>query len=708
MPSKTLTSTQLRALFDILTHYETYREVVSFRDPAAISKYGYPFDKEPDKDVPQVDGAETSFPLLQLLLTSIILPVPVVRVIPRDFWNVHLQGIMARFAQVELSESYDKSGLGTRKTLATAASVIHESITRGILGGVSERGRRGFQEYYDATTAEGVIAAWDDAIHELTHGNLIDELFDHVTASTNFEDHSPAVKTAVDYAIVHIATLLHQVLVVSPKGQYMRRLLESTHKVIPYSVVGQTLRVGNAATMMSAMLRLLLGKVSIGGFTNWMGITQNAADGSNLLQKIISVVLDWDAGDFRKAVEKIKKSKNGASNDHLAALDDHLQATRDQHDLIRAQSIKQQESIVVSILKSRDPALTKDFTEAQHTQCLEYYAAKLAVRDREKIIEVLCQSSPDYFTSMIKEGMTAIDPLIRNIHANMDLRRYLGDAQKFLDDLIQTSKPKEAENPKKDAAIPPSVEDYVALLRRNRQLLFDWLHDIAKDCPDIRDDFRGWAKETIKIFRADTTPEDPSKEKDEHTVRSDKTHRDDTSASGAGAISGNLESIFSDLSPDTREAVLTALDAHAEYLASLDALSKMRMQQILNRSEKAFDQSTGKASSSNSESGSMSGPGTYLLRWQSLLDEALITTATMSGPPRRGKEVAEVKTWDKKEKITVEPKGSWDSDAIATMEARSVPEAPDVGVVTEALGKPFKDIVADVSSRGIRNSPVGP
>lgn len=50
-------------------------------------------------------------------------------------------------------------------------------------------------------------------------------------------------------------------------------------------MVAQTLRLGNAATMINAMNKLFLSKMTVGGITNWMGITQGANDGMNLMQR---------------------------------------------------------------------------------------------------------------------------------------------------------------------------------------------------------------------------------------------------------------------------------------------------------------------------------------------------------------------------------------------------------------------------------------
>jgi hypothetical protein len=63
------------------------------------------------------------------------------------------------------------------------------------------------------------------------------------------------------------------------------KLLENVHKLLPYSMVKQTLRIGNAASMLNGMVRLLLAKMGVGALSNWVGLTQNADDGMNLLQR---------------------------------------------------------------------------------------------------------------------------------------------------------------------------------------------------------------------------------------------------------------------------------------------------------------------------------------------------------------------------------------------------------------------------------------
>jgi hypothetical protein len=198
-----LTSPQLHSLFDILTHYHTYSEVESFKDPTTIAHYGRPFALKTDSPSSERDYASTSSaPLLASFLKSVVLPLPGVRDLSPDFWSVRFQGILVKLADAELSESYDKGVLGTRKTLSTVASVIQETAVRGILGGFPRGAKRDLGRSYDASSAQDLSAAWEDAVHELVYGDLIDELFECAIHDKNLEKHSPAIKTASDYVII--------------------------------------------------------------------------------------------------------------------------------------------------------------------------------------------------------------------------------------------------------------------------------------------------------------------------------------------------------------------------------------------------------------------------------------------------------------------------------------------------------------------------
>jgi hypothetical protein len=199
----TLTDAQLHALFNILSHYETYAEVESFKYPQTIANYGRPFALNSAAGGSEwTYASESSAPLLASLLKTVILPLPGVRDLPPDFWSARFQGILVKLAEAELSESYDKGAVGTRKTLATVSSVIHETITRGSLGGLPKGTKKNLYGRYDATDAQDLSTAWEDAVHELVYGDLVDELFECAIKESSLEHHSPAVKAASDYVII--------------------------------------------------------------------------------------------------------------------------------------------------------------------------------------------------------------------------------------------------------------------------------------------------------------------------------------------------------------------------------------------------------------------------------------------------------------------------------------------------------------------------
>ncbi|KAI8966258.1 PX-associated-domain-containing protein [Daldinia sp. FL1419] len=670
MASAALSPQQLDALIDILVHHETYSEAESFKKPDAIEQYGYPFDPPTRTKGSNAAVKKSASPLLQLLLTRLILPIPGVRDLPSEFWSTKFRCIMRRFGEVELSESYDKGTLGSRKRLASAASVIHECVTRGLLSGIPDGELPNLHGQYDARKARDLSKAWDDVVQHLVHGNLIDELFDHFTRTANLEDHSPAVDAAVNLAIIYVATFLHHLFVLSAEGPYLLKLIDNIHGLIPYTVIGQTLRVGNAGTMINAMVRLFLAKVSVGAISNWLGLTQNASDGMNLLQRIISLVLEWDTGEFRKAVDNIKRGKGRPSESCLAVIDEHLQAARSQHESLRESSIREGKSIIVAILEAKDKTLAESLTEEQHAQCLQYYSAQLAIRDREKITEVLCRQSPDLTTTIVRDVVSVFEPMIRDIHKNVDIRKHLSSVESFLTDLIKTSKPKKRDNGKAQGnTTPPSVEDYVALLKRNRQLAYDYLRDFAEGCPDLRKTWLDWAKRSLETFR--------------RTSKSANSYKPEE-------MNNSLQDLFNKLPADQRSNVRAAIDNHVEYLSTSENISIVRMQSIID-SQASYEK--------GETCGSMGGPGVYITRWHSLLDETIVTPNTRRGPPRSGKEVKGLKALGKTEAVAKTE--TWDPDTLTRQEEQAWPEPPDVAIVVDALSSHFKGLIADISSTGL-------
>lgn len=415
--------------------------------------------------------------------------------------------------------------------------------------------------------------------------------------------------------------------------------------------------------------------------------------------RIIWLVLSWDASDFRKSAEAMERAK-GPSKEQLAAIKDYLNKPRAEHEDIRKASAQSRKSMVGTILERADPELLASLTETQHAQCSDYLSALLEARDRDEISNTLCRQNPDLFTQAIKDAVASFEPMIRTIHQNVDLREHVSAGEAFITEFINISRAKKTPPgllgsltpTKADAAETriPSVEDYVLLLRNNRHLLYNWLHQIASQCPEIRDEFRTWAKETIKVFRQPVELE---------ASKIFVSSKGDTRPGAAGALSGPLQNLFASLPASTRARILPVIDAHAAYLSTLEDISLKRMQRILDnmgaitatsitgsaalttpssastpsasttvtpatttgataptsyfsssywsRSGRSTPRSpspnlaptapspNGISASSEaaSDKRSFSGPGMYLARWQQLLDDTLIGPAGAKPPP---------------------------------------------------------------------------
>ncbi|OPB46743.1 hypothetical protein A0O28_0068670 [Trichoderma guizhouense] len=728
--TRMLTEEQTRALFDILTHRETYAEIEGFKAPDAVTGYGRPFartmlkqtasavgtpkagtprsrtpvsfwrarrgvdnDTKSEADADEADSSdsddeeaggkkskaggrrESTSPLLQFMLTRLVLPLPGVRDLPTGFWNVRVQGLLARFAEAELSESYNKGAMGTRKTLATGASSVLEMVARGILGGVvrTSESEEEKKREYDETKAEDLLRAFGDVLEDWAYGDLMGRVSEHVTETEDVESFSPAVKAAMNYAIINVATFAHHTFTVSPEGQDLLKLIENLNSLVPYKMIKQTLRIGNAATMISGMMRLMLAKISVTSLTNWVGLTANADDGMNLLQRIISLALSWDASEFKKSVDKIEKGKGDAAptDEMLEAIRLHVSLPRSEHLAVREASVRDSESIVVAILRASDPLLVEGLTEAQHVQCLEYYAALLSVHDREAITSVLCRQPPDLFTQAVKDVVGAYEPMIRDVHSQIDIRYYLEAIQGFVSELIRVSRQKkvkrskqkkdddgsskEEEEEEQDGA---SVEDYVVLLRNHRGLLYKWVHDFAKNCPEVWKDFPAWGQDIAVRFR--------------------KPDRDGDGVGEEKGMEELLDEMVGDLDEVVREDVLRAVDEHAKYLAAITRVSQRRLQAVID--------AAGTSSSSSTSRTTASGPGIYLSQWQSLLDSTVITPSSKEGPLRHGEDVKYVTTMGKLGLGGRRLKGG---KGVGEEELK----APDVSVVVEALGEAFRDVI---------------
>lgn len=398
---------------------------------------------------------------------------------------------------------------------------------------------------------------------------------------------------------------MHYTLVLSPEGRTMLRMIENVHNLIPYTIVRQTLKIGNVASMLGAMMRVVLAKVSVASVTNWIGWSSGADEGMNLMQqyvlfhllfcmvtnrilyRIISQVLGWDKRELRKRADKIEKDKDAPPKPALAELKDWITRGREEHEECRRQSREGDMSIVAVILSLSSESA--ELSEAQHAKALEYLSLNLAVRDREEIVRVLCRRNPDHLTSAVRDGVDAYTPMIREVHKAVNLSDTVWDAERFITDMLKMSKP----TGPKDEETLPSVEDYVDLLHRHQASSHKFMHQVAKNGKEVTH----WWKDYVVTAAAQFKRSTPT-----------------------GKVSSALAEVFATkLSPEDRDLVTAELDAYTKYLDDLHRASAARIGAVIARTQKT-----------------PYGPGAYLARWQQLLDDTLITPATAEGSVRSG------------------------------------------------------------------------
>jgi hypothetical protein len=193
-----LTPAQTHALFDILIHHQLYAEIEAFKYPNTITTYGFPFRKD--------DGVQTTSPLLQSMFNKTLLRLPGLKSVSLEFWRDKIKTMVQKMGEAELSESYDKGAIGSRKAMATAVSSILEYVARGMLGGYSpkrpKKDTSGKEEGYDVGNADDLLRAFDDTMREAIYGDLLEEAFRKTAATGKLEDHSQLVQATHEYIII--------------------------------------------------------------------------------------------------------------------------------------------------------------------------------------------------------------------------------------------------------------------------------------------------------------------------------------------------------------------------------------------------------------------------------------------------------------------------------------------------------------------------
>lgn len=192
MSEEILSASQTAALFDILTHYDTYAEIREFRKPGSLAHYGPPFTHEKDKP--------STSPTLQALVSRFLLPLPGLNNLPEKWWKVQCHNIIENLESANLSESYDKGVIGSRKTVATAISALIEYPVRGIYGGLPKIDNQ--PSNYDLRNAEDLSRAFHDFTNASVYGDALEDLVNKAAETDRLGDHTPLTKAIHEFVLI--------------------------------------------------------------------------------------------------------------------------------------------------------------------------------------------------------------------------------------------------------------------------------------------------------------------------------------------------------------------------------------------------------------------------------------------------------------------------------------------------------------------------
>jgi hypothetical protein len=134
------------------------------------------------------------------LVSKFLLDLPGLDNLPEKWWRVQCHDIIENLEKANLSESYDKGVIGSRKTLATAISALIEYPVRGVHGGFPPVPNH--DSDYDITRAEELSRAFRDFLHDCVYGNVLDELVQRTAETDRLEDHEPLTKAVHEYVLV--------------------------------------------------------------------------------------------------------------------------------------------------------------------------------------------------------------------------------------------------------------------------------------------------------------------------------------------------------------------------------------------------------------------------------------------------------------------------------------------------------------------------
>lgn len=240
----------------------------------------------------------------------------------------------------------------------------------------------------------------------------------------------------------------------------------------------------------------------------------------------------------------------------------------------------------------------------------------------------------------------------------MDLSATVSDLEAFLNDLIKVG----TVDSKSGKTRHPTVEDFCKLIHKHQGSSHRFIHQVAKNGKDLRQWYLEYAVHAAKQYRQETDSNSPGEP-------------------AAGDFTPQLQMLVAKLSEEDRTQVLEEIEKHTEYLSALTQSSTSRMKTVIqNLSATKTEPSPG--------------PGTFLSKWQTLMDETTITPATSEGPVRHGSDQSVM------EESRVDTDGSKKGTADAHTQVQDpTTKPPDVSNTVRLLVPGFRDMLRGLDAK---------
>lgn len=517
MSDHELSMDDCHALFHYLCHAEAFLEFSSLKIPGRIAAFGPPFNTNPS--FPNEDPS----PILEKCTREFVMTdaLPAFGKVKDDsaFWGDKIQKILENMAESTLSDSFDKGKVSKRKVLGMSVSVFLANIARGLFGKVfqnQEKNERpaNFKNGKDKISAIELMEAWREWKIGMIYDQNLPEVLKLLEDSVPTKDWPGNQYAAALYVKLTIASLLHYVFVSSPDGESILSILKRLHEKLPYWTIRQTLKIPYATQMVQGLIKVFLAKPVFGG--------------KSLLQTLISSILGQDQSRCEKAIAKFEH--DGFSKKYADGLKHYVYDTsREDQIALREKCQTDGLSIVAAVLK------TTDFTPQQHADCLKYLELTLSRRDRVELIRIL--TGDEVLTGTVRAGLDVFFPIIAELHKAVNLPDGLGDAQKFLEDLITVSSGK------------GNINEFVSLADRHESSFTKFAHQILKNSPMMREGYIGWYHHCLKAY--------------------------------TGTPAMNLSSSLTQMEDAQRSQILKELHNYSAYLDQKRQISQSRLDGIL-------------------------------------------------------------------------------------------------------------------------------